>query len=146
MIVISRAYYSDCTLGRLFTVDFSCHTLELPWRGNNSSTDFRKASCIPEGTYSYRVAMSPRLGRLVIWVDNVPGRTAIQLHPGNYTSNILGCCLVGDGVRDINKDGTPDVTNSTVIFNALLAAIPAQGQITFRTATIPGSGVFKQEM
>lgn len=132
MITISRAYYSDCTLGRLFIVDFSCHTLELPWLGNEPDK-----SCIPEGVYNYRVALSPRLGRDVIWVDGVQGRSAIQLHPGNYTSQILGCCLVGDGVADINKDGTPDVTNSGATFDKLLKLIQRTGKIQFTEAKKP---------
>ena len=143
MIVLSRSYYSDCTLGRLFAFGFSCHTIELPWRGNNSSTDYKKASCIPEGQYNYRVALSPRLGVPVIWIDGVPDRTAIQIHPANYTRQLLGCAAVGDGIQDINKDGTPDVTNSQKTFARLLAAIPEKGIITIRTADLPGLGAYK---
>ena len=137
MITISRAYYHDCTIGRLFLVGFSCHTLELPWLGNEPDK-----SCIPEGVYDYRVALSPRLKRDVIWIDGVPGRSAIQIHPGNYTSQIQGCCLVGDGVADINKDGTPDVTNSGATFDKLLKLIPRAGKIQFTSAAKP-FGVFK---
>ena len=136
-IAISRAYYSDCTLGRLFIVGFSCHTLELPWLGNEPDK-----SCIPEGVYDYRVAYSDRAKRDVIWIDGVEGRTAIQVHPGNYTSQILGCCLVGDGVADINKDGTPDVTNSGDTFDKLLKLIPKRGKIQFTQANKP-FGVYR---
>lgn len=136
-ITISRAYYSDCTLGRLFIVGFSCHTLELPWLGNEPDK-----SCIPEGVYDYRAAYSDRAKRDVIWIDGVEGRTAIQVHPGNYTSQILGCCLVGDGVQDINKDGTPDVTNSGATFDKLLKLIPKRGKIQFTQASKP-FGVYK---
>lgn len=138
MIEISRAYYSDCTLGRLITVGFKCHTLELPWLGNEPNK-----SCIPEGEYNYRVALSPRLQRNVIWIDGVPERSAIQIHTGNYTSQILGCVLVGDGVQDINKDGTPDVINSGKTFDLLLKSIPERGRIIFRTASLLGEGVYK---
>ena len=138
MIVISRAYYSDCTLGRLFAFGFSCHTLELPWLGNAPNV-----SCIPEGEYDYRVALSPRLRRNVIWIDGVQGRTAIQIHPGNYTSQIQGCILPGNGIQDINKDGTPDVINSGATFDNLLKLIPESGKIVFRTANQPGKGVYK---
>lgn len=137
MITISRAYYSDCTLGRLLMVGFSCHTLELPWLGNEP-----ERSCIPEGVYDYRVALSPRLKRDVIWIDGVEGRSAIQIHQGNYTSQILGCCLVGDGMQDINKDGTPDVTNSGATFDKLLKLIPRQGKIQFTSASNP-YGVYR---
>jgi hypothetical protein len=142
-MILMRAYYSDCTLGRLFTVGFSCHTLELPWRGNNSDEDYRKASCIPEGQYNYRVALSPRLGVPVIWIDGVPDRTAIQIHPGNYTRQLLGCAAVGESIKDLNLDGTPDVTNSQKTFERLLAVIPEKGIITIKTASQPGVGVYK---
>jgi hypothetical protein len=137
MIVVSRAYYSDCTLGRLFLVGFSCHTLELPWLGNEPNK-----SCIPEGAYDYRISHSPARGRDVIWIDGVDGRAAIQIHPGNYTSQIQGCCLVGDGVQDINKDGTPDVINSGVTFDKLLKLIPKAGKIQFTEAKKP-YGVYR---
>lgn len=137
MITISRAYYADCTLGRLFIVGFSCHTLELPWLGNEPNK-----SCIPEGVYDYHVAYSDKWKRDVIWVDDVPERTAIQGHPGNYTGQILGCFLTGDGMQDINKDGTPDVTNSGATFDKLLKSIPRQGKIQFTQAS-KHLGVYK---
>lgn len=137
MITVSRAYYHDCTLGRLFIVGFSCHTLELPWLGNQP-----EKSCIPEGVYDYRVSYSPARGKEVVWIDGVPERTAIQVHSGNYTSQVLGCCLVGDGVADINKDGTPDVTNSGATFDRLLKLIPKAGKIQFTQANKP-YGVYK---
>ena len=137
MLTISCAYYSDCTLGRLFSGGFSRHTLELPYLGNEPDE-----SCIPEGLYDYRVATSPRLQHDVIWIDGVKGRSAIQIHPGNYTSQILGCCLVGDGVQDINKDSTPDVINSGKTFAALLKSIPRTGKIQFTSAAKP-YGVYR---
>lgn len=137
MITISRAYYSDATLGRLFTVGFSCHTLELPWLGNEPNK-----SCIPEGVYDYHIAHSLARGRDVIWIEGVDDRSAIQIHHGNYTSQILGCCLVGDGVQDINKDGTPDVINSGATFDKLLKSIPKRGKIQFTQANKP-FGVYK---
>ena len=137
MITVSRAYYLNCTLGRLFTDGFSCYTLELPYLGNEPNV-----SCTPEGVYDYRIAKSPRLQSDVIWIDGVKGRSSIQIHPGNYTSQILGCCLVGDGVQDINKDGTPDVINSSKTFAALLKSIPRTGKIQFTSAAKP-YGVYK---
>lgn len=137
--VISRGYYSDCTLGRLFVPKkFSCSTLELPYKGNEPDK-----SCIEEGLYRYRKAPSPRLrGRIVIWIDGVPGRSSIQIHPANYVFDILGCIAVGDGHVDINKDGMPDVTNSGVTFEKLLESIPDTGWVRIRTATQPGQGVY----
>lgn len=137
MITVLRAYFGDCTISRIRTVGFQCVGLELAWLGNQS-----KISCIPEGEYNYRVAVSPRTGRKVIWVDGVPERSNVQLHPGNYTSQIKGCCLVGQAITDLNGDGILDVTNSGETMGKLLAAIPERGRIRFVAAQKP-VGVYR---
>ena len=138
-LFVLRAYYGDCTLGRLLVKDqpFYCATLELPWLGNEP-----QVSCIPEGTYKYRVAPSPARGRDVIWIDKVVERSAIQIHEGNYTSQIRGCVLVGDGIKDINNDGSPDVVNSLATLNKLINGIEPTGTITFNLAN-KAYGVYK---
>lgn len=130
-ITVFRAYFPDCTLGRLYVngITAYCATLELPWLQNATSK-----SCIPEGIYNYRVAMSPSRKKLVIWIDNVPNRTAIQIHEGNFTRQIEGCVAVGLGIKDINKDGVPDVTESVSAFSALISSIKSTGTIEFKTA------------
>lgn len=78
------------TTGELF-VDgrFVAHTLELPWRNNQSYI-----SAIPAGSYSAHLRFDKPDGwRLQL--DNVPGRSGVQLHVGNYPSQIEGCVLVG---------------------------------------------------
>ena len=138
-ITILRAYYGDCTTGRLRTnKGFQCLTLELPWRGNEQGK-----SCIPEGDYNYRVALSPRLGVDVVWLDGVDNRINIQIHPGNYTRQILGCILPGNAITDIDGDGILDVSQSQVAFNKLLANIDKTGLIKIRSAAMPGKGVYK---
>lgn len=140
-LTVSRAYYSDATIGRIFSPHFKRYLacLELPERANTVDE-----SCIPEGLYPYRVAMSPRAGRLVIWIDDVPGRTLIQLHPGNYTRQILGCGLPGLSVIDLDGDGTPDVSRSEDALNFILANVPETGTIRFVSAAKPlGRGVWK---
>jgi hypothetical protein len=51
-------------------------------------------------------------------------RTNIQVHSGNYTSQIRGCILVGDAVKFLDGDMIPDVTNSKNTLRALLAILP----------------------
>jgi hypothetical protein len=138
-LFITRAYYSDCTVGRLFIKNskFYCPTLELPWLGNEPNI-----SCIDEGDYTYRIAPSPARNRDVIWIDKVQGRSAIQIHEGNYTSQIRGCILVGDGMRDMNGDTIPDVTNSLVTLQKLMANISSTGTLKIRLAT-KAFGVYK---
>lgn len=140
-LTIARAYHTDATIGRILSPHFKRYIacLELPDRDNASNV-----SCIPEGCYSYRVAHSPRAGRPVIWIDNVPGRTNIQLHPGNYTRQIEGCGLPGFSVVDLDGDGTPDVSRSGDALNFMLEKIPETGTISFVNAGKPiGRGVWR---
>lgn len=111
---ISRIYQSDCTVGIINFGDLRAYTLELPWQNNEEGS-----SCIPAGTYLAKYRLSPSNGD-VIELQNVVGRTYIQIHSGNYTSQIKGCILIGDSLRDINTDGVPDVTNSKQTLSALL--------------------------
>lgn len=137
MITVLRAYFGDCTISRIRTSSFQCVGLELPWLGNQAMV-----SCISEGEYDYRVAASPSTGKKVIWVDGVPERSDIQLHPGNYTSQIRGCCLVGQAITDLNGDGILDVTSSGATMDKLLDAIPERGRIRFVAAQKP-VGVYR---
>lgn len=138
-ILVKRAYFKDCTLSRVFAEGFSAFGLELPWLGNAINV-----SCIPEGVYKYEIAPSARLnGKPAIWIQRVEERTAIQVHPGNYTDDILGCLVVGDRIMYLNSDSIPDVGNSVDTFEELLDSIPAKGTIRFTDSAQPGTGVYR---
>lgn len=85
------------TLGLIYYEGFKCYTLELPWKNNQSNV-----SCIPKGSYLVKSRISPKYGE-VYWVSNVPDRTFILIHPGNWAgdkskgfrSNVNGCILLG---------------------------------------------------
>lgn len=111
------------TIGILFVVDelnrivFDCFTLELPSFGNK-----KKASNIPVGKYKVVKRNSPKYGNHFHILD-VPNRDYILIHQGNYYTQIEGCVLVGKELKDINKDGIKDVTesvNTMKILNDLL--------------------------
>lgn len=97
---------------------FECFTLELPWKDNQ-----RRVSCIPEGEYKAIKHRSPKFGDSV-WIQNVPNRSEILIHPANYVRQLLGCIAVGDSLRDIDGDGLEDVTNSRNTMNKILALLP----------------------
>lgn len=112
---INRIYQRDCTIGILnYGVSARACTLELPYLDNKQSV-----SCIPAGYYIAKYRKSPSNGD-VIELKSVPGRSYIQIHSGNYTSQIEGCILVGDSIVDINKDGILDVANSRETLSKLL--------------------------
>ena len=113
-MIIKRWYNKDCTIGRLSIGNFQCFTLELPDLNNEQDV-----SCIPPGKYEYYYRKSDHNGH-VLELRAVPGRRYIQIHSGNYTSQILGCILVGDGIKWINKYSIPDVTNSKATLKKLL--------------------------
>ncbi len=94
------------------SITWECHTLELPWKDNRT-----KLSCIPAGTYTSSPVRSPKFGD-VYGVHNVPGRSAILIHAGNYggdiekglKSDIEGCILLGMGRGTLT--GQPALTMS----------------------------------
>ena len=97
-VTIARTARSDQgTEGILLFGDFNCKTLELPWRDNA-----RQISCIPPGEYDVELRLSNKYGR-VYWVRNVPDRSYILIHSGNYAgdvekgfkTHVMGCILLG---------------------------------------------------
>ena len=90
-----------------------CKTLELAWNDNES-----QISCIPNGEYSVIPYSSPSKGTVYL-LENVENRSMIEIHVGNYYTDILGCILVGDNFAYINSDKEADVTNSKNTFNKL---------------------------
>ena len=112
-ILIERTSYGDKqTIGKLYLLDNlnqileEFWSLELPNKNNK-----KRVSCIPEGKYSGVKHNSPKHGES-IWIQDVPNRSEILIHKGNYYTDILGCILIGSDLADINKDGLLDVTNS----------------------------------
>jgi len=85
------------TEGILVSGNYDCRTLELPWRDNQ-----KQISCIPPGEYDVEMRLSNKYGR-IYWVRQVPNRTYILIHSGNYTgdvskgykSHVMGCILLG---------------------------------------------------
>jgi hypothetical protein len=120
-MIIRRAYREDATLGqaelKMPAQNYTFCTLELPWKNNE-----RRISCIPEGKYKAKPHISPKFGRC-FWIQDVPGRSEILIHPGNFTSQILGCILPGTAHKDINGDKIPDVVSSKVVMEKLLTYI-----------------------
>ncbi|MBW2962319.1 DUF5675 family protein [Mesonia aestuariivivens] len=117
------------TIGKLFVLnnnnevkaEFDC--LELPWKNNQQNI-----SCIPEGIYQVKKRTSPKFGEH-FHVLNVPGRSYILIHKGNYYTDIRGCILPGLNLSDVNRDGVIDVTNSTQAMAQLLKMMGSEFQL-----------------
>jgi hypothetical protein len=100
---------------------FACFTLELPFRDNQ-----KNISCIPKGTYlvKKRHDRRSRFKYPHLHIQDVPGRTWILVHRGNYSFQIEGCLLVGNRLVDINRDGQLDVANSRTTLDRLMEIVP----------------------
>ncbi|MBT1699485.1 hypothetical protein KK083_21485 [Fulvivirgaceae bacterium PWU4] len=129
LIEILRTYQPKQTIGELVIDGVEiCKTLELQWLHNE-----RNKSCIPEGTYTVvkRLAHAKRKYNH-FHITDVPNRTFILIHTGNYSSQILGCILVGDRHIDLNRDGLVDVANSATTLTKLYDLLPDKFQIAVR--------------
>lgn len=121
-IVLNRLEENDYqTIGELIVYTkneevFRCKTLELPWKNNQQDV-----SRIPANHYEAVKRESPQFG-MSLWIRNVPNRTWILIHRGNYFKDTLGCILVGDSFYDIDGDGHLDVRNSASTMTKLLLA------------------------
>ena len=122
-ILLRTMSLPTCTIGVLRFEDIQVFTLELPWLNNQQDK-----SCIHSGMFTWFKRTSPKNGA-VIQLENVPGRTYVQIHAGNYVSQTAGCILVGDMIKDINHDNVPDVGNSKNTLQKLLDATPDTGNI-----------------
>lgn len=126
MITLDRWYRENCTLG-IFTIDnYRCFSLELPDKGNQQDV-----SCVPEGIYSYYFKESPHNGK-VLELRSVRNRDYIQIHSGNFTRNTLGCILVGESIKYLDRDSIPDVTRSKHTLKKILKLAGKSGKIHIR--------------
>ena len=83
-----------------------CVTLELPWKDNKP-----EVSCIPKGEYRIKKVVSPKYGS-VFQVMNVPNRDHILIHKGNFTTDVLGCILLGEYFEQILNPKADKVATS----------------------------------
>lgn len=49
---------------------------------------------IPDGTYELTLTMSPKFGKVLPLLGNVPGRSGIRIHTGTKPEHSTGCVLV----------------------------------------------------
>jgi len=129
-LVIERnmTCFDQSTMGRLLIDNVEvAKTLELPWRDNKNDV-----SRVLAGTYAAKMRIDGRRGWRVELLD-VPGpRENIQLHVGNYASEIQGCILVGDSiVRDSAKRACM-VTNSGAVVDSIRARVENIGDSSSR--------------
>jgi len=96
-VILTRRYESDRTVGELESRDHElwAMTLERPWLDNQVGI-----SCIPEGEYEVH---RDKYGRHTWFaVQNVEGRTHIEMHEGSKPWHSQGCILINTvGLQDL---------------------------------------------
>lgn len=109
---VTRIWFSDkSTIGALDIAGVQqCYSLE---------PSEASGKLIPPGTYRLVLLPSKRFETYTPHVLNVPGRSAIEIHPGNYPFDTEGCALVGQ-YRSADFVG-----NSREAFNELIAQLDA---------------------
>jgi Family of unknown function (DUF5675) len=118
----------NCTSGQI-SLEGSIvgYTLERPWQGN-----IPLISSIPPGRYNGHVRKNTN-DRWRIELTDVPGRTNVQLHVGNFVADGLGCVLIG---ANLSQDLCA-LTDSKKTFDkfklAFAAAAAKNGQLDDET-------------
>jgi hypothetical protein len=127
MITVKRDQFTAQTTGGRLFIDgvFQCFTLEPVTRNDDV-----KPRAIPAGTYTLDIRFSPKHGRDVPHVENVPGFDEIEIHIGNFPQDTIGCCLVGQ------SRSTDFVGQSHGAFDALFAKLQklCPTQITYQSS------------
>lgn len=120
-LTVHRFLFTDkSTIGSLdLNGVWFCYTLEPPTLEGDV-----KPRAIPPGTYPLRMLPSQRFGHLMPHVCEVPGFSAIEIHPGNYPNDTQGCLLVG------RTKGTNAVFQSDLAFNELMARMDKDAEMS----------------
>jgi len=138
IVRIERLTTSDQgTIGELFAGTFSCFTLELPWRNNQSNI-----SCIPQGEYDLTLVWSNRFKKNFYLLHKVKDRFGVLIHSGNWAGDIAlgykthsqGCILLGKSKGILQKQqaifySRPMVTELINRLNGQKAKLTIQGVI-----------------
>lgn len=110
---LERECLENRTLGKLYiNKEFFCDTIEDKYRDLSKEKKVYGETCIPFGTYKVIINKSPKYGRLMPRLLNVPHFDGILIHNGVTEKNSAGCILVG------SYDGQK-LVRSKEIFNKL---------------------------
>lgn len=98
--VIREPSRAGATLGSLYLDGVRlCDTLEDEIRERPgaavSTWKVKGQTAIPAGRYRVVLRQSPRFGRVLPWLQDVPGFEWILIHAGNKSIDTEGCLLIG---------------------------------------------------
>lgn len=107
--LIRRFKGNDYTIGQLFMDGtYFCDTLEDRIRNMPTEAKVAGATAIPAGTYQVIVNRSPKFGRELPRLVDVPYFEGVLIHRGNTNQDTAGCILIGENKQKgkvINSTG-----------------------------------------
>jgi hypothetical protein len=130
-LVITRIFeQQNATIGEVYLQDnygqliASFVSLELPFLNNQKTI-----SCIPKGIYNCTPRSSKKFSKHFL-VQNVPGRSTILIHVGNYPKDTTGCILLGYECNFSVLHKHINITQSRDSLKRLLELAPNGFQLT----------------
>lgn len=124
---VERLYpKEDYTIGKMY-IDgkYFCDTLEDAERDIERDGKIPQKTAIPKGEYTVIFNMSPRFGRNLPRLLDVPHFDGILIHPGNTADDSAGCILVG---RNTVKGALTDSRIISDRLNALIEKAQRHGE------------------
>lgn len=114
------------TVGRLYVNnEFFSNTLEDKERDLSSEPKVYGETAIPKGKYKVIYNYSPKFGRNLPRLLNVPYFEGILIHPGNTAKDSLGCILVG---KNTSKGMLSESRYTSDKLNELIDAAQRKGE------------------
>ena len=117
-ILIDRFAYTDQgVFGALAVDNFRCFTIERPWLNNRPNI-----SAIPTGVYiAVRGTFRDKYDNYEL--QDVPGRSFIEIHRGNTINDLKGCIAPGMSFEANSKDNRYRVNRSADAMDAFMQAM-----------------------
>lgn len=142
-LTLNRSIFAEFDTEGEVSIDsvFECYSLELP------NVDGKPGSCISPGIYDVRLQPSPKFLRNPDpWVQqfanrmphilDIPGRSLIMFHWGNFVENTDGCVLVG------RTRGPNEVEQSRAAFETFFYKIGAAAEAGECQVEVIGGAIY----
>lgn len=106
--------------------------LSLDWAPFTCYTVENLLHAITPGVYTVEFTWSPEFNMITPLLD-VPGRTAIRIHPANWPKQLLGCIAVGD------KEEPDAIDNSRITYGQLVKLLNQQAGMSIHVVDVSES-------